>query len=160
MLNGTPAQQQMHVTDKMPQTNPAVANRLVRGDGIGGAMVLGANVGDKLPEKSPANSGNKPIKFQSAAPSAKTGVRCSTRPSAIHCRICSAPTGPYSLPSCPMILYMVIHSLSSAEYPVSAQTPRFAFATNSIRTFAIAPEFFFCASAKASRKFSLPRNNK
>ena len=61
-LNGNPQQQQTHA--KMPQTSPAVASELVRRGWTGGEIVDGA-----LPGKSPANSGSRPTKVQSFAPS-------------------------------------------------------------------------------------------
>src|ERR1051325_2833606 len=66
-----------------------------------GAMVGGGPLGAAA-----ANSGNSENSFHSVAPSGRTLVCALIRPSASHCRNCSALTGPYSFPSAPMILYM------------------------------------------------------
>ena len=97
-LNGTPLQHQHSVSDKMPQISPVVAKPFVFRAWAGGAMVCGAMAGGTAPAKRVANSGSRPAKVQSFAPSAKTGVRLSTRFWAIHCRNCSPVTGPYSFP--------------------------------------------------------------
>src|SRR5664279_1062433 len=94
-LNGNP---QQHIHARMLQTNPAIAYELVLGGWPDGVITCGVIAGKQF-----ANSGSRPMKFQSAAPAVKTGVRLSTRPSAIHCLICPAETWPYCRPSAPMI---------------------------------------------------------
>ncbi len=75
-----------------PENQTGVAKEFVFGicpaveiPGVSGAIGGGAPCAKQL-----ANSGSRPTKFQSFAPSTKTGVRLSTRLSAIHCRNCSA----------------------------------------------------------------------
>src|SRR5207247_1964788 len=53
-----------------------------------------------------ANSGTSPRVFHSVAPSGRTLVCAFARPSVIHCLTWSVVTGPYSLPSVPIILYI------------------------------------------------------
>src|SRR5260370_22445128 len=62
-----------------------------------------------------ANSGNSQRYFHPLAPSASTLVWALARPSAIHWRNRSAVTGPYSLPSAPTTLYIMV--ILDALYP-------------------------------------------
>src|ERR1700679_1056191 len=95
-------QQQQHIHARMPQTRLQVAKLLFffACPVPGFSELMGGGGAPKLP----ANSGSRPIKVQSLAPSTNIGVRLSTRFCAIHSRICSALTGPYVLPSFPVIL--------------------------------------------------------
>jgi hypothetical protein len=166
-LNGNPPQHQHSVTDRIPKIKPAVAKELVLGicPAVKFPNFGGAIVGGVPPAKCAANSGNSPTKVQSFPPFANTGVCRSTRFSAIHRRNCSALIGPYSLPSCPMILYTTRLSIYSSSFseiarPASAQTPRFVSATKSNMIFAVGLLKFCCASSIAARKFFPLRNNK
>src|ERR1041385_4905556 len=60
-----------------------------------------------VPTNKSTNSGKAASGLHSALPSACARVCALARPSAIHCRSCSAETGPYSRSSAPMILYML-----------------------------------------------------
>src|SRR5215469_17692324 len=107
-LKGIPLQQQKPtVTEKMPTTKPATANPLFleREVTVTGAPGT-APLWEVAPPNSNENSGSPPSVVQSEAPSRSTRVVAIARPSAIHCRNCSAEMGPYSLPSAPMILYI------------------------------------------------------
>ena len=66
----------------------------------------GAATGAGAAAKSIENSGKVPSDFQPESPSVRAGVVEFARPSAIHWRNKSAESGPYSLPSTPMIRYM------------------------------------------------------
>src|ERR1035438_10588281 len=72
----------------------------------GGAWPAGAFRGGAAPAApDPASSGKSAMRFHSSVPSALTFVSRLARPPAIHARIWSAVTGPYSFPSPPMIVY-------------------------------------------------------
>src|SRR6185503_902541 len=55
-----------------------------------------------------ANSGKSASVFHSLLPAEHALVCALARPSAIHLRTCSTGTGPYSLWSAPMILYIIV----------------------------------------------------
>src|SRR5208282_4344352 len=85
-----------HTKDKIPKTSPVVAKELVLGNWPtvevpGGSGLITGGVGGA---KRPANSGSAPNGFHSTAPSASVWVCALTRPSASHCRNCSALAGP------------------------------------------------------------------
>src|SRR6185369_2367420 len=79
---------------------------------LGGAPCGTAPLGVKIS----ANSRNSPSGFHSLLPSARPLVWASARRSAIHLRTCSSGTGPYSLSSPPIILYIVVLSPSENTF--------------------------------------------
>src|SRR4051812_21171943 len=107
---GSPQQQSPKVTDRIPSTSPVVASACVRRIGtpiIGPGVAIGGAAGPEADVvKKRESSGTVPAVCQLVPPSTSTLVSAFTRPSAIHWRNCSVVTGPYSLPSAPMILYM------------------------------------------------------
>src|SRR5688572_10564886 len=82
-----------------PLTCCAAAVALIGRDGAAGEDI-GCIPAD------PASSGNSDRGLHCVAPSANTLLRRLTRPSVNQLFICSASTGPYSLPSAPIIRYM------------------------------------------------------
>src|ERR1051326_3705292 len=94
-----------------------------------GSAVTGGGVTTKVGGALAAaalNSGNSDNDFHSVVPSGRILVWALARPSAIHCRNCSAEIGPYSRPSAPIILYIVIPSrplLNGGSNPISQGLP-------------------------------------
>src|SRR5437879_5494255 len=79
-----------------------------------GAPILGggSRATPPLAVSRSANSGKSASVFHSLLPSDHALVCALARPSAIHLRTCSTGTGPYSLWSAPMILYIIVPSQS------------------------------------------------
>ncbi len=102
-----------------PFTNCAASLAMEPGKAAGIGPGAGPGAGAV---KIAANSGISASVFQSPVPSSKTRVCPFARPSAIHCRNWSAVIGPYSLPSAPMILYIVF---LQSEFPLLPMARRF-----------------------------------
>src|SRR5580658_15514 len=98
---------QQHSSETMPVMNdhPAIW-LLARGADFNRIGSPSVGAGNGALGKRSENSATSAIIFHSVAPAACTLVWPLTRPSVIHCRSCSALTGPYSFWSAPIILYM------------------------------------------------------
>src|SRR6266542_6672140 len=79
-----------------------------------GALILGGGgfATARWARSASANSGKSARVFHSLTPSDQALVCALARPSASHLRTCSTGTGPYSLWSAPMILYIIVLSQS------------------------------------------------